>query len=78
MTPSYQEDHISQIPAIQLLIKLGYKYIAPEEALALRDNRKSNVILTPILKEQLAKINTINYKGQQHQFSETNLTLAIS
>ena len=78
MTPSYQEDHISQIPAIQLLMKLGYKYIAPEEALALRDNRKSNVILTPILKEQLAKINTIHYKGQEHQFSEANINLAIN
>lgn len=78
MTPSYQEDHISQIPAIQLLIKLGYKYIAPEEALVLRENRKSNVILTTILREQLAKINAIYYKGQEYQFSDANITLAIN
>ena len=62
MTPSYQEDHISQIPAIQLLMKLGYKYISPVQALVLRDNRTSNVLLTPILKEQLAKINGIIVK----------------
>lgn len=78
MTPSYQEDHISQIPAIQLLMKLGYKYISPEEALELRDNRTSNVLLTPILKKQLAKINSINYKGENHSFSEANINLAIN
>lgn len=78
MTPSYQEDHISQIPAIQLLMKLGYKYISPEQALVLRDNRTSNVLLTPILKEQLAKINSINYKGEKHQFSDANINLAIN
>ena len=78
MTPSYQEDHISQIPALQLLMKLGYKYISPEQALVLRDNRTSNVLLTPILKEQLAKINSINYKGEKHQFSDANINLAIN
>ncbi|MGU9937087.1 type I restriction endonuclease subunit R [Empedobacter brevis] len=78
MTPSYQEDHISQIPAIQLLMKLGYKYISPEQALVLRDNRTSNVLLTPILKEQLAKINSINYKEEKHQFSDANINLAIN
>lgn len=78
MTPSYSEDHISQIPAIQLLIKLGYTYLAPEEALAIREGRKSNVILTSILKEQLKKINKIEYKGSTHDFSDGNIALAIN
>ena len=56
-TPSYIEDHISQIPAIQLLIKLGYNYLSPDEALEVRDGRKSNVVLTSVLREQLQKIN---------------------
>lgn len=78
MTPSYIEDHISQIPALQLLMKLGFTYIDPEEALVLRDNRKSNVILTDILKKQLVRINKIEYKGQTHAFSENNIKLAIN
>ncbi|MBL1220276.1 type I restriction endonuclease subunit R [Chryseobacterium sp. L7] len=78
MTPSYSEDHISQIPAIQLLIKMGYTYLAPDEALSLREGRKSNVILTPVLKEQLKKINTIEYKGNIHEFSDSNIALAIN
>lgn len=77
-TPSYIEDHISQIPAIQLLIKLGYNYLSPDEALELRDGRKSNVILTSVLREQLQKINKIEYKGGIHDFTEGNIALAIN
>jgi len=33
-TPSFIEDHISQIPALQLLQNLGYTYLSPDEALA--------------------------------------------
>jgi type I restriction enzyme R subunit len=49
-TPSFKEDHISQIPALQLLQKLGYKYLSPDEALQLRGNKTSNVILEEVLK----------------------------
>lgn len=78
MNPSYKEDDISQIPAIQLLIKMGYQYISPEQALELREGRKSNVLLIPILKKQLQKINKIDYKGEIHEFSDTNIELAIN
>ena len=77
-TPSYIEDHISQLPALQMLIKMGYTYISPEEALKLRNDRKSNVLLTSILKDQLNKINKIDYKGQLHVFTDTNIDLAIN
>ena len=53
MNPSYIEDHISQIPALQLLIKMGYQYLSPDEAMELRGGRTSNVLLEPILKKQL-------------------------
>jgi hypothetical protein len=31
-TPSFKEDHISQIPALQLLQNIGHAYLNPEEA----------------------------------------------
>ena len=31
-TPSFQEDHISQVPALQLLQNLGWRYLTPAEA----------------------------------------------
>lgn len=57
-TPSFKEDHISQIPALQLLQKLGYKYLSPAEAEKLRGGKTSNVILDDILRKQLKEINS--------------------
>jgi type I restriction enzyme, R subunit len=74
---SYLEDNISQIPALQLLIKMGYTYLTPEEAMALRGGRSSNVLLEPILKEQLQKLNTIHYKGKEFAFSDSNILTAL-
>ena len=76
-TPSFKEDHISQIPALQLLMKLGYKYLPPGEAMEARGNRGSNVLLENILREQLTTINKIEYKGKEYPFSEANITAAI-
>lgn len=75
--PSFKEDHISQIPALQMLMKLGYRYLTPDEALEARANRSSNVILEAILKKQLKEINKIEYKGKEFPFSEANINTAI-
>ena len=50
-TPSFKEDHISQIPALQFLQNLGYRYISPEEALKERKNKLANVLLENILEK---------------------------
>ncbi len=57
-TPSFKEDHISQIPALQLLQKLGYTYLSPAEAEKLRGGKMSNVLLDDILRKQLKEINS--------------------
>lgn len=59
MNLSFKEDHISQIPALQLLQKLGYTYLTPEEAMELRGGKKTNVLLEPILRKQLEVLNSI-------------------
>ena len=48
-TPSFKEDHISQIPALQLLQNLGYRYLTPEEGLQLRGGKTTNVLLEDVL-----------------------------
>ncbi|QHS61066.1 type I restriction endonuclease subunit R [Chitinophaga agri] len=75
--PSFIEDHISQIPALQLLMKLGYRYLTPQEALEARGNRSSNVLLDTVLKKQLEEINKIEYRGKEFAFSEANINNAI-
>ena len=76
-TPPTDEKRASQIPAAQLLIALGYEYLTPEQALAKRQGKKSNVLLEGILREQLQKLNRIHYKGEEHPFSEGNIEDAI-
>lgn len=56
--PSFKEDHISQIPALQMLQKLGYTYLNPEEAERLRGGKTSNVLLEDILRKQLKDVNS--------------------
>ncbi|HEX8334877.1 MAG TPA: HsdR family type I site-specific deoxyribonuclease [Segetibacter sp.] len=57
-SPSFKEDHISQIPALQMLQKLGYIYLGPAEAEKLRGGKTSNVLLDDILRKQLKEINS--------------------
>lgn len=75
--PSFLEDRISQIPALQVLMNLGYEYITPEEAMQLRGGKTGNVILDDILEERLQHINTVRFKGKKYPFSNVNISNAI-
>ena len=57
----FNEEYLSQIPALQLLINLGYQYLSPSKALKERRAKLSNVLLEEILAHQLKKINRIGY-----------------
>lgn len=77
-TPSFKEDHISQIPALQMLQKLGYTYLSPEEALELRGNKTTNVILEKVLRNQLKEINSIKISSSKTSlFSDANIEAGI-
>ncbi|MDZ4064828.1 MAG: type I restriction endonuclease, partial [Coriobacteriia bacterium] len=78
MTPfAFNEEHLSQIPALRLLISLGYEYVPPLRALALRNGRFGNVILEDVLRRQIKRINRISHKGGEYLFSEENVQSAI-
>jgi type I restriction enzyme R subunit len=71
------EKHLSQIPALQLLINLGFEYLTKEGSLTERQGKLSNVLLEGILRERLKKLNRITYKGNEYRFSEENIQSAI-
>lgn len=73
----FDEKYLSQIPALQVLVNLGYRYLTPAEALAARGGKVGNVLLEEILREQLKKLNRIQHKGGSYLFSEENLQSAI-
>ncbi|MEM9984734.1 MAG: type I restriction endonuclease, partial [Bacteroidota bacterium] len=76
-TPSFREDHISQLPALQLLINMGWQYLTPEQALEARGGRTSGVLLESVLRQQLARINQIQHRGREYAFSEANVEKGI-
>ena len=78
MTLSFKENNISQIPALKMLHKLGYKYLSPDEVMRLRGNSMSNVLLEPILRDQLTRINTVQVSSYRTTvFSEQNIIAGI-
>jgi type I restriction enzyme, R subunit len=74
---TYQELISSQIPALQLLINMGWTYLSPEEALALRGGKERQVVLSGILEAWLRENNRVQYKGQSYAFSDGNIQQAI-
>ena len=72
----YNERPESQDPAIELLTKLGWNYIAPDEAEKQREHL-SNVILREDLMSFLKK-QKYEYRGEKFQFSSGNIAKAIA
>ena len=77
-TPSFKEDHISQIPALQILQKLGYQYLTPDEALQLRGGKTTNILLDEVLRKQLKEINSIKVSANKTSiFTDDNIERGI-
>ncbi len=72
----YVEEVSSQLPALQLLTNMGWHYLTPAKALALRGGSPPVWVLTEVLTPWLAQHNDIPYKGQRHPFSEANISEA--
>lgn len=68
MTFDAAEKHQSQIPALQLLVALGFTPLSQAEAVRLRAGRLRNVVLDDILADQLLRINSFSYRGGEYPF----------
>ena len=68
MTFNAAEKFQSQIPAIQLLVAMGFKPLSQEEALSLRGGRQRNVVLDDVLVESLMRINRFTHRGRDYGF----------
>lgn len=67
-TPKFEEEYSAKIPALTLLTSLGWTYLTPAQALTARDGKLDQVVLTHILRQQLAK-RTFTHAGQDHSLS---------
>jgi len=77
-TPSFKEDHISQVPALQMLVNLGYTYLSPVEAGRQRGGKTTNVLLEDVLRKQLKEINSIRVSATKTSiFTAENIERGI-
>lgn len=75
---NFQEDYSSQIPALRLLINMGYSYLSQADVMELRYHKTGNVLLEPILKKQLAEINEIRVSSTHtEKFTQSNIDEAV-
>ena len=68
MTFDAAEKHQSQIPALQVLVALGFTPLSQAEAVRLRGGRLRNVVLDDVLADQLLKINRFTHRGRDYSF----------
>ncbi|MCQ1769555.1 HsdR family type I site-specific deoxyribonuclease [Neorhizobium galegae] len=68
MTFDAAEKHQSQLPALMLLVAMGFTPLSQAQALALRGGKLRNVVLDDLLAEQLLRINRYTYRGKDYAF----------
>lgn len=70
MTQSFNasEKYQSQIPAMQLLVNLGYQPLSQAQTLAARDGKLHNILLEDVLEKQLLALNHFTVKGESYPF----------
>lgn len=71
------EKHQSQVPALQLLVALGFTPLSQAGALRQRGGRLRNVLLEGILAEQLLKLNSFTFRGNEYPFDVADAHDAI-
>ncbi|WPZ02538.1 type I restriction endonuclease subunit R [Idiomarina sp. OXR-189] len=75
--PKFQEEYAAKIPAMTLLAGLGWSFLSPQEALALRGGKQDRVVLREVLSDVLSK-RTFQYAGKSYPLSENSIDNIIS
>ena len=75
--PSYLEKVQSQLPALHLLMQMGWQYLSPDETVRLRNGRLGTTILEPILVEHIRTHCRYDFKGATHPFTENTIQNAV-
>ena len=77
MTFNATEKYQSQVPALQMLVALGFEPISQEKALCLRGRRLRNVVLDDVLADRLLDINRFTHRGSEYAFGLEDAKQAI-
>jgi type I restriction enzyme R subunit len=75
--PSYLEKVQSQLPALHLLMQMGWTYLTPEEVNRLRGGRLGAAILDAVLVEHIRDHCRFTFKGDSRPFTENAIQSAV-
>ncbi len=75
--PNYPEKLHCRLPALHLLMQLGWEYLPPEKADRLRAGRLSSTILEPVLVDHIRSHCRFTFKGGTHPFTENAVQSAV-
>lgn len=73
----FDEAKQSQLPALEMLLAMGYSYISRDEVLRERGGDTSNFILGNIAYTKLMDINEYDVDGKSYKFSEKDVRDAV-
>ena len=74
---NFDETKQSQLPFVEMLINMGYRYIPADEVMAERDGDTSKFILKKPAHKFLSKINHYEHQGKTYKFSDKDVVQAI-
>ena len=67
--PKFQEEYSAKLPALTLLINLGWSFLSPELALSARGGKADEVVLRQVLRSEFQK-RTFTFAGKSYPLSE--------
>lgn len=75
LTPDTREEAASKLPALHVLMVIGWTYLSPTDAMDMRGSERI-VILEPVLRDWLST-HRFDFKGQRYPLSENGITQVI-
>lgn len=73
--PRTDEETIAKVPALALLMKLGWEYVSPAACLKLRGSERA-VILAPVLRDWLAA-HRFPYRGKDYPLTDNGIAQVL-
>ena len=74
---NFDETKQSQLPFVEFLVNMGYRYISASDVLAERGGDTSKFILRDTAIRKLAEINEYEHNGEMHKFGDKNIAEAV-
>ena len=71
-TPKFQEEYSAKIPALTLLTSLGWTFLSPKQIMDYRGYKQDEVVLRPVLREELSKRSFMAGGKNPHFYGKEN------